>query len=48
MGHVMLWHTTDAADGESPCSRGVAEFGAESVAYLLRHSLEMREWAPEE
>ena len=48
IGHVMLGHTTDCADGESPCSRGVQEFGAEAVAYLLAHELELSEWAPEE
>lgn len=48
LGHVMLGHTTDCADGESPCSRGVAEFQAESVAYLLAHELGLAEWAPEE
>lgn len=48
LGHVMLCHTTDSAEGESPCSRGVAEFGAEAVAYLLAHELELCEWAPEE
>ena len=48
IGHVMLGHTTDCADGESPCSRGVREFGAEAVAYLLAHELEFSEWAPEE
>ena len=35
IAHVMLGHTTDCADGESPCSRGVGEFQAEAVAYLL-------------
>ena len=48
IGHVMLGHTTDNAGGESPCSRGVGEFQAESVAYLLAHELELSEWAPEE
>jgi hypothetical protein len=48
VGHVMLGHTTDCVDGESPCSRGVGEFQAESVAYLLGHELELGEWAPEE
>ena len=48
IGHVVLGHTTDDADGESPCSRGVGEFQAESVAYLLAHELELSEWAPEE
>lgn len=47
-GHVMLGHTTGSAGGESPCSRGVEEFGAEAVAYLLAHELELTEWAPEE
>ena len=44
----MLGHTTESADGESPCSRGVGEFQAESVAYLCAHELELSEWAPEE
>lgn len=48
IGHVMLGHTSDSADGESACSRGVGEFQAESVAYLLAHELELSEWAPEE
>ncbi|ANE83505.1 hypothetical protein A7U43_28805 (plasmid) [Mycobacterium adipatum] len=48
LGHVMLGHTTDSAEGESPCSRGVAEFQAEAAAYLLAHNLELSEWAPAE
>jgi hypothetical protein len=48
IGHVVLGHTTDCPEGESPCSRGVQEFGAEAVAYLLAHKLELSEWAPEE
>lgn len=48
IGHVVLGHTTDTGDGKSPCSRGVGEFQAESVAYLLAHELELSEWAPEE
>jgi hypothetical protein len=48
IGHVMLGHTTDCAEGETPCSRGVREFQAEAVAYLLAHELELDAWAPEE
>ncbi len=48
IAHVILGHTRDCADGESPCSRGVGEFQAEAVAYLLAHELELAEWAPEE
>ena len=48
LGHMVLGHTTDCADGESPCSRGIREFQAEAVAYLLAHELELSEWAPEE
>lgn len=48
LGHVMLGHTIDCAEGESPCSRGVQEFQAEAVAYLLAHELELDAWAPEE
>ena len=47
-GHVMLGHTTDLDDGQSACSRGIAEFQAEAVAYLLAHELDLSEWAPEE
>jgi hypothetical protein len=28
LGHMMLGHATDGADGESPCSRGVGEIQA--------------------
>ncbi|CDO91610.1 hypothetical protein AWC29_05165 [Mycobacterium triplex] len=48
LGHVMLGHTTGGDEGVSPCSRGVGEFQAESVAYLLAHELELNAWAPEE
>jgi hypothetical protein len=48
LGHIMLGHTTDCADGETPCSRGIREFQAEAVAYLLAHELDLCEWAPEE
>ncbi len=48
IGHVMLGHTTGGAESEGPCSRGVAEFQAESVAYLIAHELELVDWSPEE
>lgn len=48
LAHVVLGHTAGGADAESPCSRGVGEFQAESVAYLLAHELGLGEWAPEE
>jgi hypothetical protein len=44
----MLGHTAGSDDGESPCSRGIGEFQAESVAYLLALELELSEWASEE
>ena len=52
MGHVVLGHTTDEtvdglAEGEQLC-RGVREFQAESVAYLLAHETGLTEWASEE
>ncbi|OMC37692.1 hypothetical protein A5742_08645 [Mycolicibacterium fortuitum] len=49
LAHVMLGHTTAAARGEGePLCRGVREFQAESVAYLLAHETGLKEWAPEE
>lgn len=48
LGHVMLGHTTECPKGESPCSRGIAEFQAESVAHLLAHELELVQWNPAE
>lgn len=48
LGHVMLGHTTECPQGDSPCSRGVAEFQAESVALLLAHELELEQWNPAE
>lgn len=48
LGHIVLGHTADCREGESPCSRGVAEFQAESVAYLLAHELDLGQWAPDE
>ena len=48
IGHVMLGHTVDCAEGERPCSRGVREFQAESVAYLVAHELELDAWEPAE
>lgn len=49
LAHVMLGHTAAAApaDGEALC-RGVREFQAEAVAYLLAHETGLTEWAPEE
>lgn len=53
LGHVVLGHTTsessgagEVAEGEQLC-RGVREFQAESVAYLLAHETGLTEWAPE-
>lgn len=48
LGHVMLGHTTECPQGETPCSRGIAEFQAESVAHLLAHELELEQWNPAE
>ncbi len=48
VAHVMLGHTSECADGERRCSRGVGEFQAETVAYLLAHELGLTEWAPQE
>lgn len=47
VAHIMLGHTGEDSEG-SPCSRGVAEFQAEAVAYLLAHELDLMQWAPEE
>jgi len=52
LGHVVLGHTTAEAtgamnDGERVC-RGVQEFQAEAVAYLLAHETGLTEWAPAE
>ncbi|MBU8821038.1 hypothetical protein KL864_34835 [Mycolicibacterium goodii] len=48
LAHVMLGHTAAAgAGGESLC-RGVREFQAEAVAYLLAHETGLTDWAPEE
>ncbi|WP_236737465.1 hypothetical protein [Mycolicibacterium llatzerense] len=46
LAHIVLGHTTQN-DGEgagSQCSRGVAEFQAESVAYLMAHEIGLSEW----
>lgn len=45
LAHVMLGHTT--GEEERSC-RGVEEFQAESVAYLLAHETGLTQWAPEE
>lgn len=51
LAHVALGHTTseagDLAEGEQLC-RGVEEFQAETVAYLLAHETGLTQWAPEE
>lgn len=52
LGHVVLGHTSaetvdGLAEGEQLC-RGVREFQAESVAYLLAHETGLTDWAPEE
>lgn len=52
LAHVVLGHTTaetvdGLAEGEQLC-RGVREFQAEAVAYLLAHETGLTEWAPEE
>lgn len=48
LGHVMLGHTVECPQGETPCSRGLAEFQAEAVAHLLAHELDLDEWNPAE
>lgn len=45
IGHVVLGHT--AGKVERVC-RGVDEFQAEAVAYLLAHETGLTQWAPEE
>jgi hypothetical protein len=40
----MLGHTAGSDDGESPCSRVIGEFQAESAAYPLALELELSEW----
>lgn len=48
LAHIVLGHTSAAAtDGEALC-RGVREFQAEGVAYLLAHETGLTDWAPEE
>lgn len=49
LGHIILGHTAaeDLDDGEMLC-RGVREFQAEAVAYLLAHEIGLTQWAPEE
>lgn len=49
LAHVVLGHTTSAAPGEGErCCRGVCEFQAEAVAYLLAHETGLTAWAPDE
>ncbi|UQX13398.1 hypothetical protein [Candidatus Mycobacterium methanotrophicum] len=48
LAHLVLGHTTTAvAEGETLC-RGVREFQAEAVTYLLAHETGLTQWAPEE
>ncbi|MEW2484522.1 hypothetical protein AB0876_33525 [Mycobacterium sp. NPDC049093] len=48
LAHIVLGHTTEAAADGEPLCRGVREFQAEGVAYLLAHETGLTDWAPEE
>lgn len=48
LGHIVCGHTTEADSDGPVCSRGVMEFQAEAVAYLLAHELELCDWDPAE
>lgn len=45
---VFVRSPTEADSDGSVCSRGVMEFQAEAVAYLLAHELELCDWDPAE
>jgi antirestriction protein ArdC len=47
LAHIVLGHCAALAKGDQS-HRGVSEFEAESVAYLLAKELELEDWAPAE
>lgn len=48
LAHIVLGHTTATGAEVRPCSRGLLEFQAEAVAYLVAHEVELCDWSPEE
>lgn len=44
LGHIVLGHTSDEQIAEYSTHRGVKEFQAEAVAYLLAHELDLTDW----
>jgi N-terminal domain of anti-restriction factor ArdC len=48
MAHIVLGHTSKEQIDEYQTHRGIKEFEAESVAYLVAKELELTDWAPAE
>lgn len=44
LGHIVLGHTSDEQIAEYSTHRGIKEFQAEAVAYLLAHELDLTDW----
>ena len=44
LGHIVLGHTGDDQIAEYSGHRGIKEFQAEAVAYLLAHELDLTDW----
>jgi len=44
LGHIVLGHTSDEQIAEYSSHRGIKEFQAEAVAYLLAHELDLTDW----
>lgn len=48
LAHIVLGHTSDEQIAEYSTHRGIKEFQAEAVAYIVSHELELTDWNPEE
>ena len=48
LGHIVLGHTTKESMEAYQEHRGIQEFQAEAVAYLLAHELGLEDWDPSE
>lgn len=44
LGHIVLGHTSAEQVGDYQSHRGIKEFQAEAVAYLLAHELDLTDW----
>lgn len=44
LGHIVLGHTAEDQVAEYAAHRGIKEFQAEAVAYIVAHELEMTDW----